>query len=322
MRSRAPRRVGVAAVWLLALLPSLPAGGEPEAGAPPCQEIGSAEAPSGDSGIGGSGRGDDSGIGGTGIYGVITDAEQLCVNGLRVHFDEHVPITVNGRAARDDELALGQVVWVTGDSIEGRLQAGAISVVSAVVGPIAEVSAEARRIEILREVVWVPPHAHVIDFGGRRLDSLEDLAPGEVLDVFGLRRADGLIVASRVERRLAVASALSPAPRLAELLHVAPVRTVYVEGYVGATLADGFQLEGLRVELSPAAAAHPIGVGAAIRFRAEVGPGNLLRADQVIVQPPPAQPIPVLPPQEPPQIEPPPAPGTLRPGGTRQLERP
>jgi hypothetical protein len=58
--------------------------------------------------------GDGSGSGGTGltveVEGVITGFASICVNGLELHYSQATPVTLLGKTASSNDLALGQVV--------------------------------------------------------------------------------------------------------------------------------------------------------------------------------------------------------------------
>src|SRR5262245_15808618 len=95
-------------------------------------------------GIGGTGspreapavNGASDGIGGTGIVGAITGFGSICVNGLRVQYDVHTAISVNGEGAPASALHLGQVVAVDATVRGNDVHAKRIEVVHEVVGPI------------------------------------------------------------------------------------------------------------------------------------------------------------------------------------------
>ncbi len=143
-----------------------------------------------DQGIGGTGitrRGDDHGIGGTGIVGVIQRFGSIFVNGERISYAPDVPVRIDGEAASAKALRIGQVARVLAlRQANGALTTRGIEVVSEVVGPIESV--KAGEITVLGQRVITAGSA-----SWRR--------PGTHVAVFGLRRTDGLIVASLVEPR-------------------------------------------------------------------------------------------------------------------------
>ncbi|MBW2274189.1 MAG: hypothetical protein JRG96_13030 [Deltaproteobacteria bacterium] len=81
-------------------------------------------------GIGGTGLvGDETGMGGTGVFGTITRFGSVCVNGLRVSFDDEVAVRLNDAVLRGSEaLELGQVVWLVATPEAGRLVTSEIEV--------------------------------------------------------------------------------------------------------------------------------------------------------------------------------------------------
>jgi hypothetical protein len=152
-----------------------------------------------DDGIGGTGMsGGQDGIGGTGIFGTITAFGSVCVNGLRVHYDADTPVTVNGRRGSAQGLAVGQVVAVDATATRSGLRARSLDVRSAVVGPVTAVDAERGRIRVLGQSVAVPHDVWVSDAAGGPPSPLASLEPGRFVDVSGLRRSDGVVVASRI----------------------------------------------------------------------------------------------------------------------------
>lgn len=146
-----------------------------------------------ESGIGGTGydAGDESGIGGTGIYGTITAFGSICVNGLRIHYDDETPVSVDGASASPGELAVGQVVAVeaTGDGSE--LRASKVSVESALTGPITSLDYEKNVLTVMGQRVIVPEA-----FGEERFP----LEVGMRATVDGLRRGDGAVDANRIAK--------------------------------------------------------------------------------------------------------------------------
>ncbi len=145
-----------------------------------------------DSGIGGTGLsgGDDSGIGGTGIYGTITAFGSICVNGLRVHYDEGTPVEVDGSAASASSLAIGQVVAVdalTHGGESGELTARSVSVHSLLSGPITGIDERAQMLDVMGAPVEVSAEAFA---------HAAQLGVGSRVKVAGLRRDDGVVEAS------------------------------------------------------------------------------------------------------------------------------
>jgi hypothetical protein len=142
-----------------------------------------------DQGIGGTGisRGNDHGIGGTGIVGVIQRFGSIFVNGERIAYAPDVPVHIDGMAASAKALRIGQVARVVAvREANGTLVTRAINVASEVAGPIESVRAGG--ITVLGQTVMTvgSDSAHHV---------------GTQVAVYGLRRTDGIIVASLVEPR-------------------------------------------------------------------------------------------------------------------------
>jgi Domain of unknown function (DUF5666) len=142
-----------------------------------------------DQGIGGTGitRGQDQGLGGTGIVGIIQRFGSIFVNGERISYAPNVPVRIDGEPASASALKIGHLARVLAlPQADGSLITRSISVVSEVMGPIdsvkdGEMTVLGQRIIAAGRDSW------------RR--------PGTNVAVFGVRRTDGVIVASLVEQR-------------------------------------------------------------------------------------------------------------------------
>ena len=143
-----------------------------------------------DHGIGGTGVariGGDDGIGGTGIVGVIQRFGSIFVNGERIGYAPDVPVRINGEAASAKALRIGHVTRVLAlRQANGSLITRGIEAVSEVIGPI-ETLRTGEMSVLGQKVIWAG-HENW-------------LRPGAYVAVFGLRRTDGVIVASLVEKR-------------------------------------------------------------------------------------------------------------------------
>ena len=141
-----------------------------------------------DQGIGGTGiTGSDQGIGGTGIVGVIQRFGSIYVNGERVAYAADVSVRIDGEAATAKSLRIGQVARVVAQrGADGTLSTRRIDVASEVTGPIEQVKPGAMTV-LGQTVAW----------SGRE----SWLKPGAHVAVFGLRRTDGVVVASLVQQR-------------------------------------------------------------------------------------------------------------------------
>ncbi|RYC30679.1 hypothetical protein D3273_17695 [Lichenibacterium minor] len=208
-----------------------------------------------DRGLGGTGAtaadpaetlGQDRGIGGTGVIGTIRRFGSIVVNDLRVTFPPGVPVTIDGRPATVRDLKLGHVVQVLARRRGGVLATRAIVARSEVVGPVDAVGEGT--IVVLGQRVALPDGVAV---PARRA--------GDHLAVSGLRRLDGTVVASLVERR----------PAGAEQLH----------GPVEDGADGGLAVGGLAVaDLSPALRGRRVSLVGARR-------GGVFHASAVTVEP-------------------------------------
>ena len=142
-----------------------------------------------DQGIGGTGitRGDDHGIGGTGIVGVIQRFGSIYVNGERVTYASDVPVRIDGEAASPKALRIGQLARVVATrQADGTLVTRNITIASEVAGPIESV--KGNELTVLGQKIVAS-------------DKERKLRAGTQVAVYGLRRTDGVIVASLVEPR-------------------------------------------------------------------------------------------------------------------------
>ena len=161
----------------------------------------------GGSGAGGTGLyggdGDEgSGAGGTGILGTITGFGSICVNGLRVQYDDETPVVRDGYPIDATELAVGQVVRM--DTGPGKgLVARHIAVENALSGPVTRVDRQRNRFWVMEQPVVLRSAVEVFDRVAQRTVRSDEIRPGHYVDVSGQRRADGVVVASRLEARAA-----------------------------------------------------------------------------------------------------------------------
>jgi hypothetical protein len=207
----------------------------------------------GDTGIGGTGRAEeDSGIGGTGVFGTITGFGSVCVNGLQIRYDDDAAVEINGQVARIEDLARGQLVWIEALLEEGEFWTDRISVFSAVIGRVRAVDVQQWQLDVSGQIVEVPEDAILIDALDRSMADLSGVVIGDVVDVSGLRRGDGHIVASRLERAAAPPGGKVGVPELRDLVSSAPaVRRLALEGYLEDRVSAGeFRIGGLVVDTS------------------------------------------------------------------------
>lgn len=138
-----------------------------------------------DRGIGGTGAPATTGIVGvptTGIVGVITGFASVCLAGEEVPYAPDVPVLVDGRPGRLDELRAGQVAAV--GAAGARPVAQAVAVRHEVSGPLQRVEADGTLVVAEQRVVPTP------GFVPER---------GAWLLVSGFRRGDGVILATRLD---------------------------------------------------------------------------------------------------------------------------
>ena len=145
-----------------------------------------------DHGIGGTGVApadpEDRGIGGTGVVGTVRRLAGLVVSDLPIVLPACAPVTLDGRAASRRDLKLGHVVRVLADRQADLLTAKAIAVTSEVIGRIERVGHG--ELTVLGQAVAT-----------QNLVRLPWWRVGTRVAVAGLRRPDGVIMASLIERR-------------------------------------------------------------------------------------------------------------------------
>lgn len=151
--------------------------------------------PSSDHGIGGTGlsvagggEGDDHGIGGTGIVGTLQRFGSIYVNDLRIRYPDDVPVFIDGRRHTAEALRIGHVVRAILAGTDKGPVTQRIDITSEVIGPIESV--EPGAITVLSQRV---------DTTGAT--GLGQLRTGRMVAVFGIRKPDATIVASRIEPR-------------------------------------------------------------------------------------------------------------------------
>lgn len=139
----------------------------------------------GDRGIGGTGS-----TGGTGILGVITGFASVCVNGLEIHTAPTLAVELEGVAASPAQLRAGQVVVVEAVGPPEALRARRLAVRHEVIGPV-EQQRGAEGLRVAGQEVRFTPEMR----GGSAWRI------GDWVAVSGLRRPDGRVMASRIDRR-------------------------------------------------------------------------------------------------------------------------
>jgi hypothetical protein len=134
--------------------------------------------------------------------GPITGFGSVIVNGVRFS-TTGATILVNGAAATEADLAIGQVVRVEGTVDAGGTTgtARSVSFDDNVTGPIESIDLASGRLVVLGQPVQTGPATSFDDSIVPR--SLEGLAVADRIEVSGLVAADGVINATRIERSAA-----------------------------------------------------------------------------------------------------------------------
>lgn len=210
----------------------------------------------------------DGGIGGTGIVGVITGFASICVNGLEVQYDPSTPVWDNGLPASASRLAVGQVVSLTTTGSAAQAKARAITVIHALVGPLAAVNASTGQLVVLGQKATA-----------QRPGDLAGLRAGDWVRVSGHRLAGGEIVASKVQ------AATPPADAQAQVR--GPLTAI-----TGNTVKVGdttIQLDVIGGSAGSAGSARSLG-SAGLQVGQEVWAsgtwnGQVLQAGQLVAQP-------------------------------------
>ncbi len=213
------------------------------------------------SGIGGTGNVAGSGMGGTGevasigstgIVGTITGFGSICVNGVEVHYGANTPTWMGGQPGNARGLAIGQVVSVDAQGVGHEVHARAIQVLYAVTGPVTRVDPLSGQLQVLGQQVRrrAPGRATTV-------------RPGDFVQVSGLRRADGVIVASRIR--------------------AANHGTASVTGPVTAVAPGRIRIYGLNINLGHTTVPAGLSTGRIVHVTGRVDGGSL-HADRIDVE--------------------------------------
>ncbi len=143
-----------------------------------------------DRGMGGTGMlALDRGIGGTGIIGTVTGFGSICVNGFRVSYNASTPVTADGIAASMAALERGATVAVSATMESGALNASAIEIVHAVVGPVTAGPDGSGTFAVM---------GLTVEGANATGSTAASLAVGEMVAIDGLQRLSGVIDATRI----------------------------------------------------------------------------------------------------------------------------
>jgi uncharacterized protein DUF5666 len=134
------------------------------------------------------------------VQGPITGFGSIVVNGVHYEIDR-AQISVNGAAAAAADLALGQIVTLSGtrDASAPRGQADRVAFDANVEGPVETIDARAGRLVVLGTPVTTNATT-VIDLGSRP-PAIASLARGERVQISGFVGAGGAIAATRIAAR-------------------------------------------------------------------------------------------------------------------------
>jgi hypothetical protein len=207
------------------------------------------------------------GIGGTGVSsGPITAFGSIWVNGVR--FDVNTAtVTINGGAAAAGDLRLGQVVTVeyTGDTATGMATATSVTYDRDLEGPVV-IDPTTRTMTMFGQVIEIDTLIDAEDEDGTQLD-LASLADDDLLEISGRRDADGILHATRIERKF---SGGSGSPEVVE-----------VEGTVAMLTDTTFEIDSLTVDYSGATLDGTLADGVRVDVRGSLTDTGELLADTV-----------------------------------------
>lgn len=187
---------GCAAMLLLCLMAAC-------ASAPQNTRIAATDPKKNGDGIGGTGiktaavkTGGSDGIGGTGVRGTITGFGSILVNGLKLDFDHTTTVEIDGKPASLEALKIGQIVQGVARTKDGTLNLATVEIQHAVTGPISAVDLATETLTVLGQKVR-------LNLAGDKaaVGAFKTLKAGDMVDVSGLRQADGTIVATRVDQK-------------------------------------------------------------------------------------------------------------------------
>ncbi|MGY8991488.1 MAG: DUF5666 domain-containing protein, partial [Rhodospirillales bacterium] len=139
----------------------------------------------------------DRGIGGTGIVGTITGFGSIFVNGQEINYTEGLPVNSIDGVIAPKNFAVGQVVAVEAETRNGELFANNAEIITPVAGRISEVDSKGGRIKVYGQWIKLADDTRFHD----TTNQAADLKPGNYIAVSGFKRPDGVIDATRIERR-------------------------------------------------------------------------------------------------------------------------
>jgi hypothetical protein len=221
----------------------------------------------------GGGGGDSSiaGIDGTGApapgpaaaaqsFGTITAFGSVFVNGVRFETD-NASVLIDGVSGTQADLAVGDVVLVTGSLDDGTGSSGiadAIIFDDAVEGPVGTVDVAGGVLVVLGQSVRVSADTAFDDSFAD--PSLAGISPGDIVEVSGLRTSNGTIEATRIEPKPAglefeTTGSVSGLDSAAMTFNINALIVDYsaamLDDFNGGSIADGDVVEVKGMNLGP-----------------------------------------------------------------------
>jgi hypothetical protein len=152
-------------------------------------------APDDEGGVGGTGISFD---GDTGIIGTITGFASICVGGVEVHYAGDTLVEIDGQRMTSAQLAVGQVAEVIAYGTGSEVRAQHVAVRHVVSGPVTRVDAARNEIEVIGQTVQLSPATRVGGIDQEYSAAATAFPLNSYVQVSGMRRGDGVVVASRV----------------------------------------------------------------------------------------------------------------------------
>jgi hypothetical protein len=209
--------------------------------------------------------------------GTISGFGSVFVNGVEFS-TASANITIDGRRGSESELRVGQVVRVSGriDADGRRGTATSIDFDDAVEGPVASIDAAAGTLVVLGQTVKVDATTSFDD--NLQPASLAGIAVGMVIEVSGMRDAQGVIHATRIEAKAANAEVevTGEVANLDEAAKRFDIGTLTVD-YSAAQLDDlpgGVPANGLTVEAKGTLDANGVLLATRIEGKQQDMPGD------------------------------------------------
>lgn len=167
--------------------------------------------------------------------GAITGFGSVHVNGE--HFDTtSTTFEINGANGSQDDLRVGHRIHVRGHhDASGRAFADRIEFRSEVRGPVASVDATANTLVVLGQTIVVDADTSIDDDIPGSV--LTGITVGSIVEVSGARRADGSVLATRIEASTGQPRVRGTIASLDAAVHIFRIAALVVD-YSGATLAD------------------------------------------------------------------------------------